>query len=202
MATNQTNNQVNIDQIGTSVSTMDANRAAELGNSQKMQTVLNNALVKEQARLTAKYGQNDPRVQSLATRISYNPNINTVYSQEINRLKVFSPAFDLTTWRITGCVYDSTGNPLNNVTVFLTTNGTSALEGVPYSCTGTNGAYTITLTSDFVAKLANANLQLGVSDSNKKVLAVSKDTFVPAAGIIINYFIYIPSTQCATPPVP
>lgn len=200
MATNQTNDQANFDQIGTSITTMDANRAAGLGSCQKMQTILNNALVKEQTRLTAKYGQNDPRVIALTTRISYNADITTAFSQEIGRLQISSTPFDPATWRITGRVFDANGNPVNNVTVFLTTDGIGAIQGAPYSCTGADGSYSITLPADFVTKMANTSVRLGVSDANKTTLTITKDTFTPTAGVINNYLIYLSSNQCTTPP--
>lgn len=200
MATNQNNDQANFDQIGASITTMDASRAAELGNSQKMQTIRNNALVKEQARLTAKKGQNDPLVIALTGLISYNPDIDKAFSQEISRLQVPSTPFDPATWRITGRVFDANGNPVNNVTVFLSTDGIGAIQGAPYSCTDADGSYSITLPADFVTKMANTSVRLGVSDSNKTTLTVTSDAFTPTAGVINNYLIYLSSGQCTTPP--
>jgi hypothetical protein len=136
-----------------------------------METIKNNALVKEAKRLTAKYGATDARVQTMNVRVGYSPLITGAIDKETARLSVPVPSLPANGWLVDGFVYDASGNPMANVTVFLSEDGKTALPDLPYSCTPATGAYSIALASDQVDKLkGNANIALAVSDANKQVI--------------------------------
>jgi hypothetical protein len=190
-----------LNNISDNLSKVDAQRASELTNAKQLQTIINNGLVKEQTRLTAKYGANSAQVKNLTQRISYFPKITAVLDQEITRSGLTAPAFDGTSWQISGRVFDSTGKPVQNITVFLTQDGKTAIDGIPFSCSTDQGIYAINVSTENAAKLKNVTtLKLGASDSNQKLLYTSADTFTPAPGSIQSYSIYIGSMNCTAPP--
>jgi hypothetical protein len=148
-----------------------AQRAAGLASAKVMETIKNNALVKEVKRLSAKYGAGDARVQTMNTRIAYSPSITAAIDVETARLSVPVPSSTAGGWLVEGIVYDANGKPMTGVTVFLTEDGKTAVPDLPWSCTPATGAYSIALTSAYVDKWkGNQNIALAVSDANKQVI--------------------------------
>jgi hypothetical protein len=201
MATTDNNDQENFKIISTSINDIETERSSALVDSRATQVIINNDLQKELTRLTAKYGADNERVVSMSKRVSYQPMILAALDQEASRVNTKPPAFDGTGWQLTGRVYDAAGNPVKNMTVFLTEDGKTSIAGVDFSCTPADGSFVLNVSSDAIRKLKeNKNLRVGVSDSNQKLVYTSKDTFTPTVGVVSNYPIFLNDGQCTAPP--
>lgn len=201
MATSDVNQKDVTNKINDSLGSVETQRTTELGNAKLMQSVRNNGMVKELARLTAKYGKQAKIVQDFTTRISYNPQVMASMDQEITRSNLKSPASDKNSWLINGRVFDSAGKTQKNVTVFLTEDGRTAINGINFSCTDASGGFTITVNKDIATKLKEAaNLRLAASGRDQKLIYTSTDVFTPAIGKITSYLIKIMPADCAAPP--
>ena len=202
MATSDVNQKDVTNKINDSLGRMETQRANELNNAKLMQSVRNSGMVKEKARLTAKYGKQAKIVQDLTTQISYNPKVTSAMDQEITRSNLKSPAPDANAWLINGRVFDASGKAQKNVTVFLTQDGRTAIEGINFSCTDPSGGFTITVSKDIATKLKEAKaLRLAASGKNQKLIYTSDDVFTPAVGKITSYLIKIMPDDCAAPPM-
>lgn len=196
-----TNDTSTAGQIATSLGDIDTQRASQLGTLQSLQTVTSASEVKEQKRLTVKYGATDSTVVDLNARIALQPKINTSLGQETTRLQVKTPAFDGTAWQLSGRVFEADGKAAGDVAVFLTDDGKHAVEGIDYSWTTALGAYVINVPATSIAGLKDKykTLRLAVSDANQKILYVGKDTLTPTGATVTNTYIYIEG-EIRTPP--
>lgn len=203
MAETINNNGSNlIAQTGDAVNAADAKRTGELAEAKALEVIKYNALVKESARLAAKYGKDDPRVQVMNTQLGYSPSIQAAFDREAVRLSVPAAAGAADGWLVQGLVTGADGKAVGGVTVFLTTDGKTALAGLPYSCTAATGAYRIQLTSDQLAAAKKDNPVLAVSDANKKLLYTDSqklgDSIV--SGTIYSRNLVIGGAGCGAPP--
>jgi hypothetical protein len=187
--------------IGKLFQNADAQRAAELTNAKTLININNNSLTAEQARLSAKYGKDDPRVAKLAAQVSNQQNMSPGLDAEITRSNLTSTGFNSTTsCLIQGTVYDATRTPMKNVTVYIADqNGRLAGQNLS-TCSDANGSYAITLNKDSV-ELVNKDGAV-LAASNKKQEVIYQDTTALNVAVGKSYLrdIYIAGSPCTPPP--
>jgi hypothetical protein len=137
-------------------------------------------------------------VQKLEARLSYNAVMMEGMKAEASRAKNKTEPFASTWWRVNGRVFDSSGKPLEKMTVSLSDASGNGLEPFGYSCTDERGYYIITAKEDLVEKFQRQPLYLTVTDPNKKRLHVEKEPVMVGAGRIDYRDIFIGAEKGAT----
>jgi hypothetical protein len=201
--TSNTDTAAAASQAADAVTGADTKRTTELASAKTMETIKYNALVKEVARLTAKYGHADMRVKTMNVRIGYSPSIQGAFDKEVARLSIPATAVPPDGWLVEGMVYSADGKPMPGVTVFIIEAGKAAGQGLPFSCTPDTGAYSIVITSGQVDLLkGKTDLYLAVSDANKKILYTDSEPLSGhiQKGTIYNRNIFMRAGNCAAPP--
>lgn len=129
--------------IDATFTTLDQQRIQGLERLQKVQSVQNTALQREQQRLIAKYGENHPRVQKINTRLTYNQGLQNNLTQEINRSKINVSQFNPQTWKGEGLVLDKNGVGIKGLTVSFVDEKGNWIRPLGYACTDEKGYFSL-----------------------------------------------------------
>ena len=121
----------------------DARRADALEGLQFARRGVGNGLRREQARLTAKYGADHPRVTALRARAVFNEGMIKDLVLETSRARTDIPTVDENTWVLHGYVRDANANGLPNLTVALYDESGDWVRKLGYACTEQNGYFRI-----------------------------------------------------------
>ena len=169
-----------------------------------MQTIKDNALKKEQARLEQKYGVDHPRVKKIAARIDYNLGAFKELDGEIERSEITVPEFDVNTWMVHGRVLDQQGAGINGVTLALYDANGQVESKLGFACTDDRGYYAIRYQveegkpSPFDEE---TNYYLMVTDSSNKLMHKEIEPLNIVIGQV-DYRLIILSDVVCTPPPP
>lgn len=167
-----------------------------------LQTSKDNALKKEQLRLSEKYGADHPRVSKINNRIYYNKLAIQEIEDEIKRADVKIPEFDSNTWMIHGRILDSDRNALEGLTVSLSGESNNWIRELGHTCTDKLGYYALRYiiedgqTSVFSE---NDNLYLTVTDSNHKLLLREIKPLQVSIGYMDYRLLIITGDVCVLP---
>ncbi len=187
--------------IDQSAEQLDEQRLAGLKELQDTQLVKEEVLQREKKRLETKHGETHPEVKNAENRLRYNKEMFVGLKKEIERASVKTESINKTSWRVHGRVFDSGGNPVKGVTVFLSDRNKKWIEILGSSCTNELGYYALTADEKIIARVAKDQpLFLSVSDKNKKLLYMATEPVMAVAGIIVYQDIYLNQEDCVTPP--
>lgn len=148
------------------VTALDQQRLRGLETLKRLQNNQNFGLEKERDRLTQKYGENHPRVQAIANRITYNQQFFPALEREIERTQVKVPPIDEKTWRIHGRVLNQDNGGIPELTVALRDEHDRWVRPLGYTCTNELGYFAITYTFA-------PNQKPPVAETQPLILAVS-----------------------------
>jgi hypothetical protein len=109
--------QDRFNKLDSTFTTLDQQRTQGLEQLKAMQLMHNTALEQEQKRLSAKYGEDHPRVQTIASRLTYNQGLFRDLDGEIGRSQIPTPSVDANTWLAHGFVLDGKGVGIEGLTV-------------------------------------------------------------------------------------
>jgi hypothetical protein len=125
-------------------------KAAETGRSdglkklETLQTVKNQAQIKEHRRLQIKLGAQHPRVQHLAARIQYNEGLAQDLAVHIDKSTIEAPAIDEKSWMVHGRVMDDTKRSgLSGLTVGIFDAKGQWMRQAGHACTDERGYFSI-----------------------------------------------------------
>ncbi len=162
-----------VGRVDTTFNNLDQKRTEGLERLQQIQTVQNAALLREQQRLIAKYGENHPRVQKATARLAYNQGLQRDLSQEVERSKIDEPQLDPNTWKGHGFVLNKDGGGIQGLTISFVDDQNKWIRDLGYICTDERGYFLILYPSKTSQTLANQKLPpifLTVTDANRRVL--------------------------------
>jgi protocatechuate 3,4-dioxygenase beta subunit len=135
-----------IDKFDGSMAIAEKGRAEGLKKLQTLQTVKNQAQIKEHRRLQTKLGVQHPRVQHLAARIQYNEGLAEDLAVEIDKSTIEAPAIDEKSWMVHGRVMDTKSSGLSVLTVGIFDADGRWIRQAGYACTDQRGYFAIVYT--------------------------------------------------------
>ncbi|HMH22229.1 MAG TPA: hypothetical protein VK563_10645 [Puia sp.] len=190
--------------ISDSLSRLNDQRSAELNNLKSFQQLRDAMLQVETKRLTAKYGQDHPRVVQLQARLVYHEQLFQGLDTEIARVNIKTTPLPVDAWRIQGRVFDAKNNPMKGITVFLADGNKEWLRLTGSSCTDDGGNYSLTLDSKTIDSTKQQPLFLSASDKDKKLLYTAASSVIPTRGIADFADIHLggEADACIPPPTP
>ena len=124
-------------------------KAAETGRTdglkklQTLQTVKNQAQIKEHRRLQTKLGPQHPRVQDLAARIVYQEGLAQDLAVHIDKSTIEAPAIDENSWMVHGRVMDTKRLGLSGLTVGIFDADGRWMRQAGHACTDPRGYFAI-----------------------------------------------------------
>lgn len=179
-------NKVTLDDIDKNlndgIAGADVQRAAHLKNFQTARVAKANLYQREDARLTAKYGANHPRVLALSNKISVNRGIINEVEQERVRAAVPVPDVNDQTFIAHGFVRDENGIAMANMTVAFYDRGGRGVAILGYACTNSASYFKITATD--LGSTVFDRVYLGVSHNGTRIYNDST-TLTPKPGTVI-----------------
>ncbi len=188
--------------ISDSLSKLNEQRQTELNNVKSFQQVKDTMLKVEVKRLSAKYGEDHPRVLQIQERLAYHEQMFKALDTEIARVNIKTIPLPANAWRIQGKVYDAGNSPMKGITVFLADGNKQWVRQSGSSCTDDGGNYSLTLDEKLIDSLKEQKLFLSASDKNKELLYTAKDPVIPTKGIADYADIHLSTDQCVSPPTP
>lgn len=159
--------QDRFNKLDSTFATLDQQRAQGLERLKTMQSLQNTALEKEQKRLSAKYGVDHPRVQKIASRLTYNQGMFRDLDGEIARSKIPTPSVNANTWLAHGFVLDQRGVGIEGLTISFFDGLGQWIRVLGYACTDSRGYFAISYTTE---KPEEQPLFLNVADKNQRSL--------------------------------
>ena len=132
-----------VTKVDSTFENLDQQRTQGLEQLQQVQTVQTSALQRERQRLTAKYGEDHPRVQKINTRLTYNQGAQKDLTQEIKRSKISVSQFDPKTWKGHGLILDQNEIGVQGLTVSLSDANGNWIQALGYACTNEDGYFSI-----------------------------------------------------------
>ena len=188
--------------ISDSLSKLNDQRSTELNNLRSFEQLRDAMLQVEVKRLSAKYGEDHPRVLEMQARLVYHEQLFQGLDTEIARVNVQTVPLPANAWRVQGRVYDAQNNPAPGITVFLADGNKQWLRQTGSSCTDDGGNYSLTLDGKTIDSLKQQPLFLSASDKNQKLIYTANDTVTPTPGIADFEDIYLfMGDGCVSPPV-
>jgi chitodextrinase len=176
-----------IGRIDTTFTQLDQQRTQGLERLQQIQAVQNTALVREQQRLTAKYGAEHPRVQKINARLIYNQGLERELSQEIERSKIDVPQHDRNTWQGHGFVLDNNRVGIQGLTISFVDEQNNWIRALGYACTNQQGYFSILYPPRTGQPSSSPDFPpifLTVTDANQRVLHRERTSRVVKLGAI------------------
>ncbi|MEI7898004.1 MAG: hypothetical protein WCJ26_13280 [bacterium] len=147
-------------------------RAEGLEQLRSLQDVKDKLLIREQERLTQKYGSAHPRVQKISNRISHNKEFVKALDIELDRTKIKVAEVDSTSWMVHGRVLNEQYRGIPNLTIALYDEKGKWMRALNFSCTSLQGYFSIIYPA--VGKEseipADQKLFIVVSDKEKKII--------------------------------
>ncbi len=162
-----------IGKLDASLNMLDTLRAEELERSKLFQTVKNRALRREQSRLTAKLGQDHPRVQQMASRLAYREKMLVDLQEEAAKAQIQVPAFAADQWLVHGVVLDKNRQGKSGLTVAIFDAKGKWRQDFGYACTDARGYFAIIHTPKAAAQAEAKALPLYylyVLDQDQRIL--------------------------------
>jgi hypothetical protein len=137
-----------IDQFNNGMATAEAARADGLTFLQTLQTVKNQAQIKEHRRLRAKLGVDHPRVQHLAASIRSNAGLGADLAVQIDQSKIDPPPVVEKGWMVHGRVMDQKRKGLAGLTVGIFDGKGGWMRQAGHACTDQRGYFAIVHTPE------------------------------------------------------
>ena len=196
--------RVNLDEanrrVEDNVAGADALRANGLAALQRIRTVKAARLDHERTRLTAKYGDHDPRVMAIGAQIDANAQLQRDLGIEADRSSVDVPKTDPNAWILLGHVRDAERHALPGLTVALFDKDSTWIKAAGYACTDAAGHFQLSLARDQKTKAQQSPaVFIHLSDSNQAVIYRDQAPMVADFGAI-SYREIIVSGQSCRPP--
>lgn len=120
---------------------LDVMRATVLDRMQLVRVARAASLTSEHARLSAKLGEDHPRVAELANRQAENDELIRALRVESERARVEVPEADAETWILHGFVFDDQMRGISGVTVALYDQSGEFVRALGFTSTSTNGSF-------------------------------------------------------------
>jgi hypothetical protein len=176
--------QITLDQIAQGIdkglNTADEQRASAFDRLQYVRRAKSTSLQKEQARLSAKYGTDHPRVQTLGNKVVLNEGLWANVVAETIRAKTEIPVVDARTWVLHGYVRLKDGGGVPNLTVGLYDDQGEWVQALGHACTAPNGYFRIKSTSNILSD--NIPVYVRVLNHQAEHLYADQKALRPAAG--------------------
>jgi len=125
----------------------DAARVEGLLALQRLRTAKTALLAREQARLTAKYGADHPRVQALAQQLAVNRLLVNHVGAEAGRAQVARADADPKAWILHGRVLNRDLRGQGGLTVALYDSGGAWVQALGFACTDSTGYFKLSATT-------------------------------------------------------
>jgi hypothetical protein len=132
-----------IDKFDEGMAAAERGRTDGLKRLQTLQTVKNQAQIKEHRRLQAKLGAQHPRVQRLAARLKYNKGLAEDLAVEIDKSAIDVPPVDEKSWMVHGRVMDQNRIGLTGLTVGIFDAEGRWMRRFGHACTDRRGYFAI-----------------------------------------------------------
>lgn len=216
MERKQPGNKEILEMVDGSIDGIDQQRNRNLNRLQTIQDNRNSGLEREQARLMKKYGRQHPRINNLKSRLQYNQGSAREIKMEVVKASISVPAIDLNTWMVHGRVLEGKeGNPVQGVTVSLYTPDGNWVRELGYSCTDSQGYYSILHTiidtggetkkesskeTEVSVLEIKQDLYLKVSNEEKQVCHTESKPLRMEQGKIDYRLIILGKKDCSPPP--
>ncbi len=113
---------------------------------QILQSVKNQAQIREHRRLQTKLGPQHPRVQRLAARIAYNEGLAQDLVVQIDKSTIKAPAIEEKSWMVHGRVMDTKRSGLSGLTVGIFDAEGQWMRQFGHACTDERGYFSIVYT--------------------------------------------------------
>lgn len=203
MMNQQTHTETWAGKVKETINGLDQQRTQGLEQLQTFQTNRNAALERERSRLVSKYGADDPRVQKIAARLTYNQGLFEDLNREIERSRIIVPPIDEKTWMVHGRVFDRQNQVVPGVTLSLFSADRKWVRQLGYTCTDRRGYFAILYPqSGADATIPTTQpLFLTVTNQNKQVLhRETTPVFVTPGKIDYREIVLTGEEPCDTPP--
>jgi hypothetical protein len=189
--------QDRFNKLDSTFTTLDQQRAQGLEQLKTMQVMHNTALEQEQKRLSAKYGEDHPRVQAAASRLTYNQGLFRDLDGEIGRSQISIPSVDANTWLAHGFVLDGKGVGIEGLTISFFDGQNQWIRGIGYACTDRRGYFAISYKTE---QPDDQPLFLNVADKNQRSLYRDPNPRVVKLGLIDFWQIVLSDSAADCPP--
>lgn len=128
--------------------TADPQRLAGLQRLQRVRTVKDTGLKREEARLKEKLGPDHPRVAALAVKLNANQELKRDVELGISRAETPAVRSDPNSWVLHGHVRNRARTGLANLTIGLYDQKKKWIEELGYACTDNNGYFHLSYESE------------------------------------------------------
>lgn len=196
-----TENKAIASTIDGSINQLDKQRAQELSNLIQIQQAKQNILKNEQDRLS-KINSNDPRIQSINNRLSYNGQLFSGLDIMTARANIQTTPLPANAWRLQGYVYYKDKGPASGVTVFFVDGNHQWVRSLGNACTNETGYYSVTVDEKVAGSPEMQTIYLSVSDKDKKIVYLDSEPLIVKKGMIIYRDIILSESKntCVPPP--
>jgi hypothetical protein len=189
--------QDRFNQLDSTFTTLDQQRGQGLEQLKAMQVMHNTALEQEQKRLSAKYGEDHPRVQTIASRLTYNQGLFRDLDGEIGRSQIPTPSVDANTWLAHGFVLDGKGVGIEGLTISFFDGQSQWIRAIGYACTDSRGYFAISYKTE---QPDDQPLFLNIADKNQRSLYRDPNPRVAKLGLIDYWQIVLSDSTADCPP--
>jgi hypothetical protein len=189
--------QDRFNKLDSTFTTLDQQRTQGLEQLKAMQLMHNTALEQEQKRLSAKYGEDHPRVQTIASRLTYNQGLFRDLDGEIGRSQIPTPSVDANTWLAHGFVLDGKGVGIEGLTVSFFDGQGQWVRVIGYACTDSRGYFAISYKTE---QPDDQPLFLNVADKNQRSLYRDPTPRFAKLGLIDYWQIVLSDSTADCPP--
>lgn len=195
--------------LDSSLSGADADRKVKLNELSRIKSIKAAQLQKEKERLSNKYGENDPRVQAINTKIEANNTLMKGIEITSSNAEVDTPEVDQNTYLLHGFVKDSSLNPISDITVAVYDSQNNWVKMIGYACTDSRGYFKLEFKYEtakrtnaaglesFVAEAAQqTEYYIHLSDKKANEIYIDKRPLYPKLGQV-DYRLIIISKEAA-----
>jgi hypothetical protein len=180
-------------------------RTEGLENLRATQDVKDNILIREQERLTQKYGSDHLRVQKITKRIAYNQEFVKALDIEIEKAKIEVPEVDPASWMVHGRVLNDQSLGIQNLTVALYDENGKWIRKMSFACTTEQGYFSLIYPPKGTASEISAEqkLFLTVMDKDRKIIHRETEPLYVKSGTVDTLTIFISAKDgTCNPPEP
>lgn len=193
------------EKVDTAFNTLDKERLAGLERISLMHNIRDQAQQQEKARLTAKYGEDHPRVTKISNRLQYNQGARLELDYEIEKSKITLPDIDSNTWLVHGRVLDQDRKGVPDMTVSLYDENGQWVEELGHACTDERGYFALRYqVKDKKPDVPETQpLYLTVTDEQQKIRHRETEPLYGAIGLMDYRLIILGEEDgTCTPPQP
>lgn len=193
--------QENLNDTVTGFQNLEELRISGLDNSALLIDINSEILAIEQKRLVAKYRADDQRVISITAKLASMALLRDGLDKEIIRSSqkpIALGADNLSA--VQGIVYDPSGKPLPNTTVYIGDANGQLLSDKSTACSDDRGYYSIGFDKDLLKAMKSRPFYVKASDSNKNVIYSDSIQLALTPGKVIPKNIFITGKVCTPPP--